>query len=75
MKKVMTYLPYILFTVGFVSFILPVVYDKYEGGTLYYNMFDLMFGLNGQSASIGLIFALIIFLIRIIFSITLETNS
>ena len=30
MKKFLRYLPYILYTLGFVSFILPVVYDSFD---------------------------------------------
>lgn len=72
MKKFLRYLPYILYTLGFVSFILPVVYDSFDGASVSYNSFDIMFGLGGQEKSIGLILAFLMFLIGIVFSITIE---
>ena len=74
MKKILTYLPYILYTIGFVSFILPVVYDNAEGIKVSLNSFDLIFGLNGQETSIGLILAFLLFLVGVVFSITSEVK-
>jgi hypothetical protein len=72
MKKLFRYLPFILYTLGFVSFIIPVVYEKLEDGVVSFNMFSLIFGLNGQDLSIGLVLAFIMLFVGIILAISLE---
>lgn len=72
MKKLFRYLPFILYTLGFVSFIIPVVYEKLEDGVVSFNMFSLIFGLNGQDLSIGLLLAFIMLFVGIILAISLE---
>lgn len=72
MKKLFRYLPFILYTLGFVSFIIPVVYEKLEDGVVSFNMFSLIFGLNGQDLSIGLLLAFIMLFVGVLLAISLE---
>lgn len=74
MKRVLNYIPFILFTLAVVSFILPVAYKKDEGMTLSYNSIELIFGLNSQNVSPGLLIAFILFIISIIFSVLVIKN-
>ncbi len=69
MKKLLDYLPYILFTLGFVSFILPVVYDENEYMTVKFNVLELIFGSGDQNPSVGLLIVLGIFIAGVVFSI------
>ena len=75
MKRILNYLPFILYTIGFASFILPVVYIKDEFGTIYYNTLELMFGSGAQELSIGLLLVLILFIITIVFSIIITKKT
>lgn len=72
MKKLFRYLPFILYTLGFVSFIIPVVYEKLDDGVVSFNMFSLIFGLNGQDLSIGLLLAFIMLFVGVLLAISLE---
>ena len=74
MKRMLNYIPFILFTLAFVSFIIPVVHEKEEGITISYNTYDLLIGSGMQDMSIGLLIAFILLIISIIFSVTTIKN-
>ena len=74
MKRLLNYIPFILFTLAIVSFMLPVAYLKDDDLTLSYNTIELIFGLNMQVVSPGLLIAFILLIISIIFSITVIKN-
>ena len=74
MKRMLNYIPFILFTLAFVSFIIPVVYEKEEGITISYNTYDLLIGSGMQDMSIGLLIAFILLIISIVFSVTTIKN-
>ena len=75
MKKIINYLPYLFYVFGFLSFILPVVYIKDGDSKIYFNTLELTFGKDSQSASIGLIIVLLMFLTTIIISIITSRKS
>ncbi len=75
MKKMLRYLPYLLYVFGFLSFILPAVYLKLGEITISYNTLQLIFGDNGQDFSIGLFIVFLLFLITIGISIALEYKT
>ena len=75
MKKLLRFLPYLLYVFGFLSFILPVVYIKIDKANISYNMLELIFGNNGQDFSVGLFIVFLIFLVTIGFSIVLEYKT
>lgn len=75
MKKILPYLPYFFYVLGFISFILPVVFFKEENIKVTYNMLELIFGKDSQDFSIGLLIVLLIFLATITFSITINIKT
>ena len=72
MKKLIPYLPYFFYVLGFISFILPVVYFKEENVKVTYSMLELIFGKDSQDFSIGLLIVLLMFLATITLSITIN---
>ena len=75
MKKLIPYLPYFFYVLGFISFILPVVYFKEENVKVTYNMLELIFGKDSQDFSIGLLIVLLMFLTTITLSITINIKT
>lgn len=75
MKKIIPYLPYFFYVLGFISFILPVVYFKEDDVRVNYNMLELIFGKESQDLSIGLLIVLLMFLLTITFSITINIKT
>ena len=75
MKKLIPYLPYFFYTLGLISFILPVVYFKEENTKIKFNMLELIFGKDSQDLSIGLLIVLLMFLLTITFSITINIKT
>ena len=75
MKRLLNYLPYFFYVLGFISFILPVVYFKEDNVRVNYNMLELIFGKDSQDLSIGLLIVLLMFLATITLSITINLKQ
>ena len=75
MKRLLNYLPYFLYVLGFISFILPAVYFKEDNVRVNYNMLELIFGKDSQDLSIGLLIVLLMFLATITLSITINLKQ
>ena len=74
MKKLTKYLPYLLYVLAFISFILPSVYLKVEKSTISYNFLELTFGKDVFELSVGLLIVFILFIATIALSI-IATNK
>ena len=75
MKKLTKYLPYLLYVLAFISFILPSVYLKVENSTLSYSFLELTFGKDVFELSIGLLIVFLLFILTIVLSVVASTKD
>ena len=75
MKKLTKYLPYLLYVLAFISFILPSVYLKVENSTLSYSFLELTFGKDVFELSVGLLIVFLLFILTIVLSIIASTKD
>ena len=69
MKRIIKYIPYFFYILGFVSFIIPSISLKVDDNKMYYNFLQLTFGKDVYSLSVGLFLVFLLFIITVILSI------